>query len=293
VNGIIAPFRTAKSAEAYEKIWTEQGSPLISISQRLATQLQQQGIAEALVKLSLEGVRQLFVIPMFPHYAMSSYESTVMKVRSVADRVTPWISLDILPPFFDHPRYIRALVDITNLSLHQANCDHVLFSFHGVPERHIRKADRSGRHCFHAQNCCETPAPAHATCYRRQCIATVAAFASQAKLAARSYSYSFQSRLGRDKWLEPPTQDQLMHLARSGVRRLAVICPAFTVDCLETLEELGIRGKQAFLAEGGAEFHLIPCLNDHPVWAKALAQIARQFAAVSEASNCAAGALMR
>jgi ferrochelatase len=145
-----------------------------------------------------------------------------------------------------------------------------------VPERHITKTDASGCHCLKVRNCCETPSPAHETCYRRQCIATVNGFAARAGLAAGSYSYSFQSRLGKDKWLEPSTQDQLVRLARSGVQRLTVLCPAFTVDCLETIEEIGIRGKETFLAEGGAELKLIPCLNDHPVWVKALAAMARE-----------------
>lgn len=295
VNGIIAPFRAGKSAEAYRKIWTEEGSPLISITQRLSQRLQEQvgihvgvamrygqpAIAEALEKLSIAGVRSLLVIPLFPHYAMSSYESAVVEVRRVASRVAPWLALTFVPPYFDHPQYLAALVSVASPYLPVREPDgHLLFSFHGVPERHILKSDPTGCHCLKVQNCCEKPSASHPTCYRRQCVATVAGFASRAGLRSGSYSFSFQSRLGKDKWLEPATQDQLVRLARSGVRRLTVLCPAFTVDCLETIEEIGIRGREAFLAEGGAEFNLVPCLNDHPVWVKALAAIACQHGVI-------------
>ena len=304
VNGIIAPFRARKSAEAYRKIWTHEGSPLISISQRLAAELQEElgihvglamryqkpGIAEAIQQLSIAGVRRLLVIPLFPHYAMSSYESAMVKVSQVAAEIAPWIALQVAPPYFDHPRYIEALVATAGPYLkpphEQLSDEHLLFSFHGVPERHILKADPSGCHCLKVQNCCEKPSPAHGTCYRRQCIATVSAFAAAAGLIPGSYSYSFQSRLGKDKWLEPSTQDQLVRLAHSGVRKLTAICPAFTVDCLETIEEIGIRGKETFLAEGGAGFSLIPCLNDHPVWVKSLAALAHEHGVIPIPVGC-------
>jgi ferrochelatase len=296
VHGIITPFRAKRSAEAYKKVWTQEGSPLIHTSTRLAAALEEQlgvhveaamryqkpGIAEAINRLSVLGVRGLLVIPLFPHYAMSSYESAEVHVRHVAARVAPWLSLEIVPPYYRHPAYIRSLVGAAGPYLKQPY-DHLLFSFHGIPERHILKTDPSGCHCLKVQNCCEAPAPALDTCYRRQCLATLKSFASAAELAEGSYSFSFQSRLGQDKWLGPATKDQLVRLARSGVRRLVVMCPAFTVDCLETLEEIGIRGRETFLAEGGAEFRLIPCLNDHPVWVKALADLAQEHGIVAMA----------
>jgi ferrochelatase len=216
---------------------------------------------------------------LFPHYAMSSYESAMVKVAHVAAEIAPWLALEIVPPYFEHPQYLDALVASAGPYL-QAPHDHLLFSFHGVPERHILKTDPSACHCLKVQNCCERPSPAHQTCYRRQCIATVNGFAAAAGIVPGSYSFSFQSRLGKDKWLEPSTQGQFVRLARSGVRSLTVLCPAFTVDCLETIEEIGIRGKETFLAEGGAEFSLIPCLNDHPVWVKSLAAIAREHGVI-------------
>lgn len=313
VNGIIAPFRAPKSAEAYRQIWTDDGSPLISSSARLAERLHDElgiyvglamrygdpGIAEVLERLSITGVRRLIVIPMFPHYALSSYESAVVRVREVAGEIAPWLSLKIVPPYFDHPAYIDALIAVAAPHLDAKSSDqtsrHLLFSFHGVPERHIRKSDPSHGHCLNAPNCCENAAPAHKTCYRRHCIATMAAFARKAGLRPGTYSYSFQSRLGPKsggmKWLEPATDEEIIRLARAGVRRLSVMCPAFTADCLETIEEIGIRGKRTFVSEGGAEFSLIPCLNDHPVWVKALAAIASEHGTISMTQEVASGAL--
>ena len=144
--------------------------------------------------------------------------------------------------------------------------DHLLFSFHGLPERHLRKSDPTGRHCLAAENCCTTASPAHATCYRAQCFKTVAAFVKQAGVPEGKYSISFQSRLGRDPWLKPYTDFELPRLAQSGVKKLLVMCPAFVSDCLETLEEIGLRGRETFLEAGGTEFALIPCLNEHPLW---------------------------
>ncbi len=311
VKGMIAPFRARQSAEAYRKIWTREGSPLISVSTRLAARLQEQlgmhvaaamryrspGISEAVRKLSIAGVRRLLVVPLFPHYAMSSYESAVVKVAEVVAEVAPWLSIQTMPPYFDHPRYIDALVTTAKPYLaaqdQRRTDEHLLFSFHGIPERHVLKADPTGCHCLKVNNCCEKPSEAHRTCYRSQCLATVARFAAAANLVPGSYSFSFQSRLGTARWLAPSTHDQLIRLAHAGVRKVTVISPAFTVDCLETLEEIGIRGKQTFLAEGGAGFCLIPCLNDHPVWAKSLAAMIHDLGVVPVTEGCGTSVAMR
>jgi ferrochelatase len=153
----------------------------------------------------------------------------------------------------------------------------LLFSFHGLPERHLRKSDPTGGHCLAAPNCCETGSPAHATCYRAQCFKTVAAFVAKAGVPANRYSISFQSRLGRDPWLKPYTDFVLAELPKRGVKKLLVICPAFVSDCLETLEEIGIRGRRTFSEAGGEELAQIPCLNEHPLWIVALGKMVRRF----------------
>ena len=159
--------------------------------------------------------------------------------------------------------------------------DHLLFSFHGVPERHLRKSDPTGRHCLSGPNCCTTPSPAHATCYRAQCFRTVAAFVKQAGVPEGKYSIAFQSRLGRDPWLKPYADQELARLAERGVKKLLVICPAFVSDCLETIEEIGMRGRETFLEAGGTDFALIPCLNEHPLWLEALEKMVGRFTAAA------------
>lgn len=281
VHFCILPFRPKQSAEAYHSIWTEQGSPLVVTSRRVQSLLQQRvalpvelamryqkpSIRAALAGLRTRGVDDILLIPLFPHYAMSSYETAVEAVRAEWRRQSPGTTLRVQAPYFDRPDYIRALVESAAGPLDRGY-DHLLFSFHGVPERHLRKADPTGSHCLARANCCAPDSPAHATCYRAQCYRTVEAFVQKAGVTR--YSVAFQSRLGRDPWIQPYTDRELVRLARDGVRRLLVLCPAFVADCLETIEEIGMRGRETFLAAGGDEFNLVPCLNDHPAWIDAL-----------------------
>jgi len=187
----------------------------------------------------------------------------------VMKKHAPQMSLKVTPPYFDEPDYIAALAASAEDYL-KRDYDHLLFSFHGLPERHLRKADPTCGHCLRVANCCELSSPAHATCYRAQCFKTVKAFIEKAGVPKEKYSVAFQSRLGRDPWLKPYTDHVIQRLAEGGTKRLLVICPAFVSDCLETLEEIGMRGRETFLHAGGAELTLIPCLNEHPLWLKAL-----------------------
>jgi len=288
VYGAVLPFRPRASAEAYAKIWTAEGSPLIAASASLQRELrarlelpvelamryQNPTIESALRALSESSVDDVLVVPMFPHYAMSSFESAAERVKQVAASVTPGLRLSILPPFYDHPEYIGALVSSAAPYV-EDGFDHLLFSFHGVPERHLIKQDPRCAACLTRWDDCRHPETAGRQCYRRHCIRTMNCFVTAEAIARDTFSFAFQSRLGMDAWLEPATHDEIIRLARSGVRRLVVICPAFTVDCLETIEEIGIRGKEAFLSNGGDKFVLIPCLNDHPGWVEALVRLLR------------------
>ncbi|MCB1127386.1 MAG: ferrochelatase, partial [Verrucomicrobiae bacterium] len=224
------------------------------------------------------GVKQVHLIPLFPHYAMSSYETAVEYVRSELRRHHPALQLSVEPPFYEHPDYVAALVASARTQL-ERDWDHLLFSFHGVPERHLRKSDPTGGHCLRSTDCCQTASPAHERCYRHQCLRTMEAFVAAAGMPREKASFAFQSRLGRDPWLKPYTDSELTRLAGAGVKRLAVICPAFVADCLETIEEIGMRGKETFLQAGGESFDLIPCLNEHPRWVEALTGMARRFLA--------------
>jgi len=220
-------------------------------------------------------LEEIFFVPLYPHYAMSTIETAVVAARKELARVAPRVRLEVQPPFYDHPQYIDALVDSARPSL-DGGFDHLLFSYHGLPERHLRKTDPTGGHCLRTASCCSAPSSAFATCYRAQAFRTTEAFVEKAGVAPDRFSVAFQSRLGRDQWLEPSTDGELGRLARRGVRRLVVMCPAFVSDCLETLEEIGIRGRETFLGAGGEEFSLVPCLNENPVWLDALSGWCRE-----------------
>ena len=290
IVGMILLTRPKQSAEAYHQIWTAEGSPLIVASRHvqeklqelvtlpvaLAMRYQNPSIPNAIRGLAEQKVDEVLLIPLFPHYAMSSYETAVERVKEVAAKLAPHMLIKVQPPYGDSPDYIAALAASAANHL-EAGYDHLLFSFHGVPERHLIKTDPTRRHCLTAPNCCEGASPVHATCYRAQCLKTVAAFVKQAGVPAGKFSVSFQSRLGRDPWLKPYTDQELADLPQRGVRNLLVICPAFVSDCLETLEEIGIRGRETFLAAGGKEFTQIPCLNEHPLWLAALEKMIDRF----------------
>jgi protoporphyrin/coproporphyrin ferrochelatase len=290
VHFMILPFRSKRSAEAYHKIWRPEGSPLIVTSRKvqadlqhrlripveLAMRYQNPSINHAVKKLRAADVKKLLLIPMFPHYAMSSYETAVDRVARLLSKVAPKISLSVMAPFYEHPDYIRALVGSAADYLKQPY-DHLLFSFHGIPERHLHKSDPTSCHCLTTQECCAGTSLVHDTCYRAQCLKTVRAFAQSAGLPDDKFSIAFQSRLGRDPWLKPYTDHVLQTLARTGKRKLLVMCPAFVADCLETLEEIGLRGRQSFRDAGGEELTLIPCLNEHPLWIAALEKMVREW----------------
>jgi ferrochelatase len=304
VHFAILPFRPRHSAEAYHKIWTPAGSPLVVISRNVQAKLQQRvsvpvelamryqnpSIPQAVRNLAQKGVDEVLLIPLFPHYAMSSFETAVERVKEVAAALTPQMRLTVQPPCFEDPDYIAALVGSAQEFL-KRDYDHLLFSFHGLPERHLRKSDPTGRHCLATKDCCTTASLARATCYRAQCFKTVAAFVKQAGVPEGKYSVSFQSRLGRDPWLKPYTDFELPRLAQKGVGKLLVMCPAFVSDCLETLEEIGLRGRDTFLEAGGSECTLIPCLNEHPLWLEALEKMVGRFVLPTEQAPRGSNAL--
>jgi ferrochelatase len=236
---------------------------------------QNPSIDDAVEKLAAQDIDVLLLIPLFPHYAMSSYETAVERVKDAVRNIAPRMQLHVQPPYYNLPDYVDALVASAATYLGEP-FDHLLFSFHGLPERHLRKSDATGCHCLQVANCCETPGPAHATCYRAQCIQTMKAFVAKARVPQEKHSIAFQSRLGRDPWLQPYADKEIERLARAGVKRLLVMCPAFVSDCLETLEEIGMRGRETFRQAGGEELTLIPCLNEHPAWLTALENMVKQ-----------------
>jgi protoporphyrin/coproporphyrin ferrochelatase len=290
VVGMVLINRPKESAHAYQKVWMKEGSPLVVISKNvlkklqprvkmpieLAMRYQNPSIDEAMKKLVGQGVDDLLLIPLFPHYAMSSFETAVERVKEVAAKMAPDMRITVQPPFYKDPGYIAALIASAEEYL-KKGYDYLLFSYHGLPERQIKKSDPTGTHCLMKENCCEAASPAHATCYRAQCYQTTKAFVENAGIPREKYSVSFQSRLGKDPWLKPYTDFELERLAKQGVKKLLVICPAFVSDCLETLEEIGMRGRETFLQAGGEQFDQIHCLNEHPLWIDTLAEMIERF----------------
>jgi ferrochelatase len=283
VNFFILPKRPKYSAEAYRSIWQEEGSPLILISEKVQKLLQEQidlpvslgmrygnpTIKSALEVLLEKNVKEILLIPLYPHYAISTFESVVEKTKEELAKLNTSIKLEIIPPFYKEDNYINALLTSAEKYLRE-DYDFLLFSYHGLPERHIIKSDPTGSHCLSSLDCCKIESPAHATCYRHQVLETTKAFVKKANIPESKYAVAFQSRLGRQPWLHPYTDLEIKRLAESGIKKLSVICPSFVSDCLETLEEIGIRGKEIFLNNGGKEFTLIPCLNDSPEWIQTL-----------------------
>ncbi len=270
VHWAILPKRPAESAEAYQAIWTENGSPLIHYCKNLGEGLNEKmndplevcmayrnpSVASAIDKLLKQGVDEIGLLPMFPHYAMATTGGCTALVKKV---LKGRAKLRVAPPFYNIPELIDPLAD----SLKDVH-EHILFSYHGLPVRHIKKTDPTGSHCMQTPDCCQTASPAHATCYRHQCFETTRLIVEKAGIESDRYTLAFQSRLGRDPWLEPYTDLTLQELPKKGIKELAVICPAFLCDCLETLEEIEIRGRETFMAASGTSFRMIPCLNDTP-----------------------------
>ncbi|MDD1019081.1 ferrochelatase [Pseudomonas sp. TNT2022 ID1048] len=277
--------RPEQSAHAYASIWWEGGSPLVVLSRRLQQVMSEQwkqgpvelamrygqpSIESALLKLVAQGQKKITLAPLYPQFADSTVTTVIEEAKRVVREHKLDVQFSVLQPFYDQPEYIEALAASARPYLAQEH-DHLLLSFHGLPERHLTKLDPTGQHCFKDADCCRNAsAQVLATCYRAQCMRTASALAEHLGLAQGSWSVSFQSRLGRAKWIEPYTEARLDELAKQGVKKVMVMCPAFVADCIETLEEIGDRGREQFREAGGEDLVLIPCLNDDPQWAQAL-----------------------
>lgn len=286
VRGIILKTRPAKSAEAYKSIWWDEGSPLIVLSERLLEQVRKHtnypvelgmrygnpSIEAGIQKLvdSNPDLEEFLMIPLYPHYAMSSYETVVVKAREVMEAKFPKLKMKVKNVFYDDPRYLDVLANSIKPYINK-EYDHILFSYHGIPERHVQKTDFTKSHCLMVNDCCAKDSPAHQTCYRHQVFDTTEGVVERLGIPKEMYSNSFQSRLGRDPWLQPFSDKVIKELPHKGVKKLMVVCPAFVSDCLETIEEIGEEAREFFMENGGEEFTLIPCMNENDDWAKLVA----------------------
>ncbi|MFT3749011.1 MAG: ferrochelatase [Agriterribacter sp.] len=285
VGGIIVPFRAPKSAEAYKEIWTKEGSPLIVLTKQLQEEVQKQvsepvEIAmrygnptveyafDSLMK-KVKGLEEVIAVPLYPHYAMSSYETAVEYAKAIHRKKKYPFKLDFIKPFYNEPGYIDAMAESIKPYMAEA-FDHMLFSYHGIPARHLVKADPTRSHTEDTKGeCCQAPSPAREFCYRYQCFETTRLVTEKLGLPKEKYSISFQSRLGKG-WLEPFTDIRLEQMPKEGIKKLLILCPAFVSDCLETLEEIAMRGKETFMEAGGESYTFIPCMNTSPLWTKTL-----------------------
>lgn len=291
VKGIILNTRPKKSAAAYQKVWWDEGSPLIVLSNRLKNKISPKtdipvelamrygspSIHFGLSELVKQGVTEVLILPLYPQFAMATTETILVKADEVRKKHFPHINIVDIPAFYNKPEYIKALGDSLNEGLNGFNYDHLIFSYHGVPERHILKSDITQSHCKIDSQCCKNLSAAHQFCYRHQCYETTRLTAEYLQLKEGSYTTTFQSRLGKDPWIQPYTDETIDNYAKNGIKKLAIITPAFVSDCLETIEEIGMEAKESFLEHGGESFHRIDCLNDNEAWANVIAEWINQW----------------
>ncbi|PKG52133.1 ferrochelatase [Olleya sp. 1-3] len=292
VKGIILNTRPKQSAKAYKKIWWEEGSPLIVLSEQLQDQVQNHTelpialamrygsmtIKKGLQELVDKGVDEVFLIPLYPQFAMATTETILVLAEEVRQADFPNLKIDSLPAFYNKPDYIKVLAESVKGHLQDKDYEHLLFSYHGVPERHIRKSDITNGHCKIDGSCCETASKAHEFCYRHQCKEVTRLVGEYLGLEENTFSTSFQSRLGFDPWLQPYTDRTIERLGKKGIKKMAIVTPAFVSDCLETLEEIAMEGEEIFHEVGGKEFTTIPCLNTDSNWVKLLAEWINKWA---------------
>jgi ferrochelatase len=293
---LILPRRPRRSAEAYRKIWTERGSPLAFHTADLAAKVRERlgagtivewamrygepSIRSRLASLSERGADRIVVFPLYPQYSSAATGSSLEEVYRVAGTAWNVPRIHVVPPFYDHPAFIAACAALARPWVGRPDVERVYFSFHGLPERQVRKSDPTGRHCLVRDDCCERLGPANRCCYRAQCMATTRALVATLGLDGSRARVGFQSRLGRNPWIRPYTDELIVEDARAGVRRAVMLAPAFVADCLETLEELGIRAVESWREAGGERLDVVPCVNATDGWADAVITIARDALAV-------------
>ena len=271
----ILPFRPKKTLEAYELIWTPEGSPLITSTESIANKLslktgwdvdyamryEDPSIENALLNFKNKGIYKIIVISLYPHNALATTITTEMETRIVANKLSEDFELVFTKPFFDNEIYINAIANTIKPCLEKASFDKIVFSYHGIPKRQAKKTDETGVHCFSNSNCCEIAGDGSKDCYRSHTRIASDLTAKKLGLSDDQWEVAYQSRLGPG-WLTPFTDKRLAELPEEGKKNIAVLCPSFISDCLETLEEIDIRGRKTFFDAGGKIMTYIPCLND-------------------------------
>lgn len=284
VRGLIVPFRYKQSAKLYQQLWTKEGSPLMvyglkaktllqeslgkNFRVELAMRYQEPSIQQAIDNLLRANINQIVVLPLFPQYASATTGSVLQRVTEILNTYQVIPKTSTITQFATHPLMVSAFCEVAK-EYALADYDHILFSFHGLPQRQILKADDQA-HCLKSSRCCQTLSPKNQNCYSAQCHATMQAIAGSLKLSPEKYSLCFQSRLGKDPWLQPYASEVINHLAKQGKKKILVFCPSFVCDCLETTIEIGVEYAKEFTHAGGEQLDLVKGLNDHPLWIAAL-----------------------
>ncbi len=291
---VILPFRSPRSARAYETIWSENGSPLLHHGRELARRVQDRlgdavtvalgmrygrpSIGHALREVVRNGAQRVIGFPLFPHWSAAAAGSAVEKIYEEAGRMTNTPFVTVVPPVAPHPAFVAACSALARPLIDRVRPDRVIFSFHGLPVRQIERSDPSGRHCLSRDDCCREVTDRNRYCFRAQCFATARRIGDALGVPEHERAIGFQSRLGRRPWIRPYTDELLERLPREGARRAVVVAPGFAADCLETLEELALRGAEAFRQHGGEELAVAPCLNASSPWVDAVVRIVREEA---------------
>lgn len=299
VNGIIVPFRAPKSAKAYEKLWTPQGAPLIvhgtalrdalddalgdGFRVSLGMRYRNPALKSVLEEVKASGVQRIILVPLFPQYASSSTGSALEEAFRIIRGWNDVPQVSTVPPFFREDGYLASFAQRI-LESDPGSFDHVLFSFHGLPNEHIRRSHTSSLSYLgksHGADAvagcpCETASyDKHPACYKMQCHSTARALAERAGLSAGGWSVGFQSRLNED-WLQPFSDKRIAELAKNGCRNLLVVSPAFVADCLETVIEIGDEYLELFRHHGGVELKLVESLNASPSWVQTVADLIKR-----------------
>lgn len=291
LNLFILPRRPPKSAALYKKIWTDRGSPLLFHTEDLTKKVQERvgpevvvefamrygepSIESVLERMTAQGLKRIVLFPLYPQYASATTGSTLDAIYGWAARRWNVPNLQVVPPFYDHPAFIEAFAEAARPQLEGFDPERVYFSFHGLPERQIFKGDPSGSHCLKSADCCESIGQVNCDCYRAHCVATARALGDRLGIPETNRRVCFQSRLGKQPWIGPATDELLQQEAAAGCKRALILSPAFVADCLETLEELGIQAVETWRENGGETLRLAPCPNASDSFADAVVTIAQ------------------
>jgi len=300
VKGLIVPFRTKNVSQMYQGIWSERGSPLRwhledlvgkltsdlddSICIEIGMRYGLPSMEDALKRLLSQRVEHIFFIPLYPQYSQAATKSSLKKAKTLLAQYAPNLTYSFAPSFYDSEEFLHPIVTLAEPLMKSTAYDHVLFSFHGLPKRHLWKTPGCKNHCFKNDNCCDTITDTNKNCYRAQCVATARDISTRLNIPIEGSTVCFQSRLGKG-WIEPFTDIKYKELAKQGHKHLLVFCPSFVTDCLETVDEVSKRGLDIFRKAGGDCITLVPSLNSSPAWAKGLANLIRRHTSPAFLTN--------